>query len=127
LPPKLIGKHVWRDRFESIRDFEKHLARNGTVVLKFFLNLSKDEQRRRLLSRIDEPDKHWKFDAGDLAERKHWDDYQGAYQHAIAETRDQARALACRSGRQQMVHPAHRRSDDRRSPGKARSAVPDGR
>ncbi|SFC38823.1 polyphosphate:nucleotide phosphotransferase, PPK2 family [Bosea sp. CRIB-10] len=86
LPPKLIGKHVWRDRFESIRDFEKHLARNGTVVLKFFLNLSKDEQRRRLLSRIDEADKHWKFDAGDLAERKHWDDYQDAYQDAIAET-----------------------------------------
>lgn len=86
LPPKLIGKHVWRDRFESIRDFEKHLARNGTVVLKFFLNLSKDEQRRRLLARIDEPDKHWKFDAGDLAERRHWDDYQAAYQDAIAET-----------------------------------------
>jgi len=86
LPPKLIGKHVWRDRFESIRDFEKHLARNGTVVLKFFLNLSKDEQRRRLLSRIDEADKNWKFDAGDLAERKHWDDYQDAYQDAIAET-----------------------------------------
>jgi PPK2 family polyphosphate:nucleotide phosphotransferase len=86
LPPKLISKHVWRDRFESIRDFEKHLARNGTVVLKFFLNLSKDEQRRRLLARIDEPDKHWKFDAGDLAERKHWDDYQDAYQDAIAET-----------------------------------------
>lgn len=86
LPPKLIGKHVWRDRFESIRDFEKHLARNGTVVLKFFLNLSKDEQRRRFLSRIDEPDKHWKFDAGDLAERRHWDDYQDAYQDAIAET-----------------------------------------
>lgn len=86
LPPKLINKHVWRDRFESIRDFEKHLARNGTVVLKFFLNLSKDEQRRRLLARIDEPDKHWKFDPGDLAERKHWDDYQAAYQDAIAET-----------------------------------------
>ncbi|MCP4559157.1 MAG: polyphosphate kinase 2 family protein [Bosea sp.] len=86
LPPKLIGKHVWRDRFESIRDFEKHLARNGTVVLKFFLNLSKDEQRRRFLSRIDELDKNWKFEPADLAERKHWDDYQVAYQDAIAET-----------------------------------------
>ncbi|KRE14507.1 hypothetical protein ASE66_14150 [Bosea sp. Root483D1] len=86
LPPKLIGKNVWHNRFESIRDFEKHLARNGTVVLKFFLNLSKDEQRRRLLARIDEPDKHWKFDPGDLAERRHWDDYQAAYQDAIAET-----------------------------------------
>jgi len=86
LPPKLIGKNVWHNRFESIRDFEKHLARNGTVVLKFFLNLSKEEQRRRLLARIDEPDKHWKFDPGDLAERRHWDDYQAAYQDAIAET-----------------------------------------
>lgn len=86
LPPKLIGKDIWQERFESIRDFEKHLSRNGTVILKFFLNLSKDEQRRRLLARIDEPDKHWKFDPADLAERRHWDGYQAAYQDAIART-----------------------------------------
>lgn len=86
LPQKLIGKDIWHDRFESIRDFEKHLVRNGTVVLKFFLNLSKDEQRRRFLARIDEPEKNWKFEPGDLAERKHWDDYQAAYQDAIANT-----------------------------------------
>jgi len=86
LAPELIGKDIWRERFESIRDFEKHLARNGTVILKFFLNLSKDEQRRRFLARIDEPDKNWKFEPGDLAERKHWDDYQRFYEDAIAST-----------------------------------------
>lgn len=86
LPPKLIGKEIWQERFESIRDFEKHLGRNGTVILKFFLNLSKNEQRRRLLARIDEPDKNWKFDPTDLIERRHWDEYQAAYQDAIAET-----------------------------------------
>lgn len=86
LPPKLITKDIWQERFESIRDFERHLSRNGTVILKFFLNLSKDEQRRRLLSRIDEPDKHWKFDPADLVERRHWDEYQAAYQDAIAST-----------------------------------------
>ncbi|RDJ24267.1 polyphosphate kinase 2 family protein [Bosea caraganae] len=86
LPPKLITKDIWQERFDSIRDFERHLSRNGTVILKFFLNLSKDEQRRRLLARIDEPDKNWKFDAGDLAERQHWDAYQSAYQDAIAST-----------------------------------------
>lgn len=86
LAPELIGKTIWRERFESIRDFEKHLARNGTVILKFFLNLSKDEQRKRFLARIDEPDKNWKFEPGDLAERRHWDDYQRFYEDAIANT-----------------------------------------
>ncbi len=86
LPPKLIGKDIWQERYESIRDFEKHLVRNGTVILKFFLNLSRDEQRKRFLARIDEPDKNWKFELGDLAERRHWDDYQNAYQAMIANT-----------------------------------------
>lgn len=86
LSPSLIGKNLWRHRFESIRDFEKHLARNGTVILKFFLNLSRDEQRRRFLARIDESDKNWKFQAGDLAERELWDDYQDAYSDMIAST-----------------------------------------
>jgi PPK2 family polyphosphate:nucleotide phosphotransferase len=86
LPPKLIGKDIWQERYESIRDFEKHLVRNGTVILKFFLNLSRDEQRKRFLARIDEPDKNWKFEPGDLAERRHWDDYQNAYQAMIANT-----------------------------------------
>lgn len=86
LPPEPAGEELWTKRFESIRDFEKHLARNGTVVLKFFLNLSREEQRRRLLARIDEPDKNWKFDLNDIVEREHWDDYQRAYQAAIAAT-----------------------------------------
>ncbi len=86
LPPQLIGKEIWRERYESIRDFEKHLSRNGTVILKFFLNLSKGEQRKRFLSRIDEPEKNWKFEPADLAERRHWDEYQEAYQDMIAGT-----------------------------------------
>lgn len=86
LPPDLVGKDIWKQRFKSIREFEKHLTRNGTVILKFFLNVSKDEQRRRLLARIDEPDKNWKFSAADLAERQYWDDYQDAYQQMIAHT-----------------------------------------
>ncbi|WP_332692317.1 polyphosphate kinase 2 family protein [Bosea sp. (in: a-proteobacteria)] len=86
LPPELVKDDIWNERFDSIRDFERHLARNGVVVLKFFLHLSKGEQRRRLLERIDEPDKNWKFDAGDLAERKRWPDYMNAYEEAIAGT-----------------------------------------
>jgi len=86
LPQQLVGKNIWKKRFRSIREFEKHLTRNGVVILKFFLNVSKDEQRRRLLARIDEPDKNWKFSAGDMAERRYWDDYQDAYQEMIAHT-----------------------------------------
>jgi PPK2 family polyphosphate:nucleotide phosphotransferase len=82
LPPGCLDRDtVWEQRFESIRDFERHLARNGTVVLKFWLNVSKEEQRRRFLSRLDEPEKNWKYSEGDVAERRHWD----AYQHAYAE------------------------------------------
>lgn len=76
----------WQQRYESIRNFEQHCGRNGTKVVKFFLHLSRDEQRKRFLDRIDEPDKHWKFSEGDVAERKHWDDYQQAYQDAIEAT-----------------------------------------
>lgn len=86
LPPGLIGKDIWKERFDSIRSFEKHLARNGTLVLKFFLNVSKDEQKKRLLARIDDPAKHWKFSPSDLSERQYWDDYQRAYQKMIAHT-----------------------------------------
>ncbi|MDE2006595.1 MAG: polyphosphate kinase 2 family protein [Rhodospirillales bacterium] len=86
LPPELIGKKIWDQRLRAIAGFERHLARQGTVVLKFFLHLSKDEQKRRFLARLDEPGKHWKFSAADLAERDHWDAYQAAYQEAIAAT-----------------------------------------
>lgn len=86
LPEDLIGKKVWEHRYESISDFERHLTRQGTVVLKFFLHLSKREQQARFLARLDEPEKNWKFSASDLAERAYWDDYQSAFQDAIAAT-----------------------------------------
>lgn len=79
-------KSFWAERMESIVDHERHLARNGTVVLKFFLNVSRDEQARRLLERIENPERNWKFNSGDVAERAHWDDYQEAFASAITET-----------------------------------------
>ncbi len=71
LPPTLTANNIWKHRFKSIRSFERHLARSGTIVLKFFLHISPEEQRQRLLARLDEPAKRWKFNAGDIAERKH--------------------------------------------------------
>jgi len=86
IPGKLDSKGFWRDRYESIRDHERHLARNGTVVVKFWLNVSKGEQKRRFLSRIDEPHKNWKFSAADVKEREFWKDYMEAYEDAINAT-----------------------------------------
>ncbi|MBX9775500.1 MAG: polyphosphate kinase 2 family protein [Xanthobacteraceae bacterium] len=86
LPEDLAGKTIWKHRYKSIRGFERHLARNGTIVLKFFLHISREEQRERLLARLDEPAKRWKFNAGDIAERKLWDKYMAAYEDAIRET-----------------------------------------
>lgn len=83
LPELEPGADVWAQRLESIRDHERHLARNGTVILKFWLNVSRDEQRRRFLSRIEEADKHWKFNEQDVAERAHWDAYMQAYEQAL--------------------------------------------
>jgi PPK2 family polyphosphate:nucleotide phosphotransferase len=83
---KDIGKKFWEQRYESIRDFEKHLNANGTVIIKFFLNLSKDEQKERFLKRITDPEKNWKFASGDITERALWDDYMKAYETAIKET-----------------------------------------
>ena len=78
--------NVWRDRYQSIVHLEKHLARNDTVTVKFFLHLSKEEQRRRFLERIDTPDKNWKFSQADIEERKFWDDYMKAYEHCLEAT-----------------------------------------
>jgi PPK2 family polyphosphate:nucleotide phosphotransferase len=86
LPRVVLGKHLWRERLGAIANFESYLARQGTLILKFFLNVSKAEQRRRFLERLDEPGKHWKFDASDLTERGFWDDYQVAYEEAISAT-----------------------------------------
>ena len=77
---------IWKDRFKDIRHFERYLERNGTRVIKFFLNVSKEEQKKRLLARLDEPDKNWKFEANDLNERALWDEYRSAYSDAIRET-----------------------------------------
>jgi PPK2 family polyphosphate:nucleotide phosphotransferase len=86
LPSKLVTKKIWKDRFEDIHNFEKHLTRNGIVVLKFFLNLSKEEQKRRFLDRLDEPEKNWKFSEADVHERQYWDDYMKAYEEMIEHT-----------------------------------------
>jgi PPK2 family polyphosphate:nucleotide phosphotransferase len=86
LPPRLVTKRIWDERLEDIAAFERYLARQGVVVLKFFLNVSQEEQRRRFLKRIEEPEKNWKFNAGDVAERARWDDYMKAYQAAIRAT-----------------------------------------
>ncbi|MCI0452984.1 MAG: polyphosphate kinase 2 family protein [Candidatus Latescibacteria bacterium] len=86
LPPKLVARNVWKQRFEDIVAFERYLARNGVVVLKFFLNVSKEEQQRRFLSRIDEPAKQWKFSGADVRERAFWDDYMHAYEDMIRHT-----------------------------------------
>jgi PPK2 family polyphosphate:nucleotide phosphotransferase len=77
---------IWKMRFQQIRNFEDHLAENGTQVIKFFLNVSKEEQKKRFLARIDEPEKNWKFSSGDAKERAHWDDYMNAYCEAISAT-----------------------------------------
>lgn len=86
LPPSLIGKHFWKHRLEAIAGFEDTLARQGTAIVKFFLHLSKQEQRQRFLARLETPEKIWKFSAADVAERAHWDAYQAAYETAIADT-----------------------------------------
>jgi PPK2 family polyphosphate:nucleotide phosphotransferase len=86
LPAELVKKGIWEQRFEDIHAFERHMARNGTVVRKFFLHLSKQEQKRRFLARLDEPEKNWKFSAADIHEREYWDDYQKAYEEAIRHT-----------------------------------------
>ncbi len=86
LAPKLVTKDIWKERFEDIRSFERYLVRNGTVVRKFFLHVSKEEQRKRFLARLQEPKKNWKFSANDVKERQHWDDYMDAYEDMIRHT-----------------------------------------
>jgi PPK2 family polyphosphate:nucleotide phosphotransferase len=85
-PPDKPGKRFWEDRYDDINAFERHLVRNGTAVLKFFLHLSKREQRDRLLARLDDPNKQWKFSTADLDERAHWDEYAAAYEDCLSAT-----------------------------------------
>jgi PPK2 family polyphosphate:nucleotide phosphotransferase len=86
LPPQLVTKNIWEERFEDIRNFEQYLSRNGIIIRKFFLHVSKKEQERRFLDRIDDPLKNWKYSVNDLAEREYWDQYMDAYQDMIRAT-----------------------------------------
>jgi PPK2 family polyphosphate:nucleotide phosphotransferase len=86
LPPKLVTKDIWKERFKDVRAFESYLGRNGVIVRKFFLHVSKGEQRERFLARLNEPEKNWKFSAGDVKERAHWDEYMAAYEDVIRHT-----------------------------------------
>jgi len=86
IPPSLVTKNIWRERFEDICAFERYLARNGTIILKFFLNVSKEEQRQRFLDRLDDPSKNWKFSMADITERAWWNRYQAVYQDIVRHT-----------------------------------------
>ena len=86
IPPALVTKHIWDERFDDIRRYERYLTRNGIVICKFFLHLSKKEQKKRFLDRLDHPDKNWKFSAADVKERGYWDAYQSAYEDLIKQT-----------------------------------------
>ena len=86
LPKRLVGKKIWKERARDIRHVEDYLGNNGVVIRKFFLNVSKDEQKKRFLERLEKPDKHWKFSLADLKERRHWDAYHEAYEEAIRGT-----------------------------------------
>lgn len=90
MPAPLVTPRIWSQRFEDINAFEQYLARNGTLILKFFLHVSREEQRRRLLERLDQPAKNWKFEIGDLPERERWDDYRRAYEQVLSKTSTRA-------------------------------------
>ena len=86
IPPELVSKDIWKERFKDIRGFERYLTRNGVVIRKFFLHVSRKEQKKRFLARLENPEKNWKFSASDLKEREYWDDYQDAYEDMIRHT-----------------------------------------
>jgi polyphosphate kinase 2 (PPK2 family) len=86
LPSKHVGKDIWDERLADIAQFEDYLSRQGVIVLKFFLNLSKKEQKKRFMKRLDDKDRNWKFSASDVRERRYWDDYQSAFEQAIRAT-----------------------------------------
>ena len=109
-------KRIWKERFEDIAAFERYLARQGFVILKFFLHVSKKEQKERFLERLDRPEKNWKFSRADIREREHWDDYQQAYEDADPPHRRSPRALVRRARRPQVVHPPRGGRGDPRRP-----------
>ncbi len=109
LPDEIDMNTVWDDRLTSIRQQEEHLARNGTVILKFWLNVSKDEQKRRFLSRLDDAEKNWKFEPNDVKERRHWDDYMMAYEAGAERHIAALGAMVCDSCGRQTLHAGTRR------------------
>ncbi|HSC33722.1 MAG TPA: polyphosphate kinase 2 family protein [Thermodesulfobacteriota bacterium] len=86
LPPELVTRSIWKERFQDIRNFERYLTRNGMIILKFYLHVSKGEQEKRFMERIENPEKNWKFSASDVREREHWDDYMKAFEDMIRNT-----------------------------------------
>ena len=118
-------KKVWHDRYRSIVDLERHLHENGTRIIKFFLHLSKEEQRKRFLARIDEPEKNWKFSAADIAERKFWKQYMKAYEKCLSATSTRRRALVCRSRRRQGERSADRIQNCPRYARRAQNDLPE--
>lgn len=90
IPPRLTGKNIWKERFEDIVNFEKYLSRNGTIIRKFFLHVSPEEQKKRFMERLSDPEKNWKFSSADVHERQHWDDYMSAYEETIRHTATKA-------------------------------------
>ena len=126
LPRKLITKKIWQERYEDIRAFERYLSRQGYLILKFFLHVSKKEQKERFLERLDRPEKNWKFSLADVKERGHWGAYQKAYEELIRETVGALGALVRGPGGQEVVHAAGgggRRARCARPP---RARVPEG-
>ena len=115
LPSGLVTKRIWEERYEDINDFERYLARNGTVIRKFFLHVSRKEQKKRFMERLDEPEKNWKFSAADVRERAHWERVHGGLRGHDPRHGHPARPLVRRPGRQQVVHPARGRGGARRA------------
>ncbi len=127
LPQQLVTKDIWRERFEDISAFERHLARNGTVILKFFLNLSKGEQRERFLDRLEQPGKNWKFNMGDIGRARAVEQIPGRLSGYDPPHVHEARAVACRAGRPQMVRPRRDRLHHRVGARPAQPAIPESR
>ena len=122
-PPRLVTRNIWRERFEDISAFEHYLARNGTVILKFFLNVSKQEQRERFLDRLDEPAKNWKFSMADISERALWAQIPGRLSGDDPAHLEPGRAMVRGAGRSQMVCPRGDRLGHRQRAGRARPEI----
>ena len=119
LPEQVVGRSIWSERFDDINAFERHLARSGYLIRKFFLHVSREEQARRFLKRLDEPEKRWKFSMGDIRERERWQHYMKAYEDDVQQHQHGGSALGGRAGGQEVVRPA---GDCRRGARRARGA-----